>query len=88
MHSVNSIKVKHYFQKKPALNGLAFLVSEGLEPKVRVLGARGALPVAEKATRASGSGLYFQGGFDRRRKYRAPQQDNGTKKSQPVGAGF
>ena len=31
-------------------------------------------PVAGGATRASGSGLYFQGGFDRRRKYRAPQQ--------------
>jgi len=41
-------------------------------------GAKGAPPVAGKATRASGSGLYFQGGFDRRRKYRAPQQDIGS----------
>ena len=30
-------------------------VVEGLEPKVRVRGARGALPVADTATRASGS---------------------------------
>jgi len=31
-------------------------------------------PVAGGKRRASGSGLYFQGGIDRRRKYRAPQQ--------------
>jgi len=41
-------------------------------------GARGAPPVAGGATRASGSGLYFQGGYDRRRKYRAPQQGVGS----------
>ena len=59
-------------------------------------GARGALPVADEATRASGSGLYFQGGFDRRRKYRAPQQDVGlsvpsaTRKEKvvPIGTAF
>ena len=33
---------------------------------------------ADTATRASGSGLYFQGGSDRRRKYRAPQQGVGS----------
>ena len=52
-----------------------FFMPVGLEPKVRVWGARGALPGAGGATRASGCGLYFRGGFDRRRKYRAPQQD-------------
>jgi hypothetical protein len=31
-------------------------VPVGLEPQVRVWGARGALPVADEATRASGSG--------------------------------
>ena len=35
-------------------------------------------PGAGGRRRASGSGLYFQGGFDRRRKYRAPQQDGGS----------
>jgi len=31
-------------------------VPVGLEPQVRVRGARGALPVADEATRASGRG--------------------------------
>ena len=61
---------------EPAPTGVSHILccDQGLEPEVRVRGAKGALPVADEATRASGSGLYFQGGFDRRRKYRAPQQ--------------
>ena len=35
---------------------LLFCYAVGLEPMVRVRGARGALPVADEATRASGSG--------------------------------
>ena len=57
-----------------------FSVLVGIEPEVRVRGATRAPPVAGGARGASGSGLYFQGGYDRRRKYRAPQQDSGTKK--------
>ena len=41
-------------------------------------GARGTPPVAGGVTRASGSGLYFQGGFAHCRKYRAPQQGVGS----------
>ena len=36
-------------------------VPVGLEPQVRVRGARGALPVADAATRASGSGRQNRG---------------------------
>ena len=36
------------------------------------------LPVAGGGRGARGRGLYFQGGFDRRRKYRAPQQVVGS----------
>ena len=39
----------------PFTMGFIF-VPFGLEPQVRVRGARGALPVADEATRASGSG--------------------------------
>jgi len=52
------------------------------ENEVRVWGAMRPLPVADEGSRASGSGLYFQGGTDRRRKYRAPQQDTGTRPPQ------
>ena len=41
--------------------GIPYFYAEGLEPEVRVRGARGAPPVADEATRASGSGRKSRG---------------------------
>ena len=64
-------------------------VPVGLEPQVRVWGARGALPVADEATRASGSGRCTTQPLRRQGVHRAPQQDTGTKTNPtPQGVGF
>jgi len=55
-------------------------VPVGLEPQVRVRGARGALPVADEATRASGSGRQMPRSAVDAGRCRAPQQDTGTTK--------
>jgi len=51
----------------------------GIEPQVRVRGARGALPVADAATQASGSGRCATQSLCRQGAHRAPQQDTDTK---------
>ena len=55
-----------------------FFVPVGLEPQVRVWGARGALPVADEATRASGRGRQMPRSAVDAGRCRAPQQDTGT----------
>ena len=62
---------------------VAFIFSsvDGLEPQVRVRGARGALPVADEATRASGSGRCATQPRHRQGAHRAPQQDTDTRKT-------
>jgi len=60
-----------------------FAMPVGLEPEVRVRGARGALPVADEATRASGSGRCATQPLRRQGAHRAPQQDTGTKAFKP-----
>ena len=50
-------------------------VPVGLEPQVRVWGARGALPVADEATRVSGSGRQMPRSAVDAGRCRAPQQD-------------
>ena len=55
-----------------------FFVPVGLEPQVRVWGAREALLVADEATRASGSGRCATQPRRGQGAHRAPQQDTGT----------
>ena len=66
---------------------VAFIFSsvDGLESQVRVRGARGALPVADEATRASGNGRCATQPRHRQGAHRAPQQDTGTRKTPHLG---
>ena len=59
-----------FLPRQPPQGELA--AAAGLGPS---RGARGALPVADTATRASGSGRYFPRSAVDEGKYRAPQQD-------------
>ena len=67
-----------YVKNIPPLKGRDIFIVGGRQTrtKVRVWGARGALPVADKATRASGSGRCATQAHRRQGAHRAPQQGN------------
>ena len=69
-------------KKADTHSGICFFVMPvGLEPQVRVRGVRGALPVADEATRASGRGRCATQPRPRQGAHRAPQQDTRHHKS-------